>query len=599
MAYTVLARRYRSASFDQVVGQEPIAHTLQSAIRTGRVAHAYLFTGTRGVGKTSMARIFARALNAPDTIPQCPKPGDFEYPPVDVQQRMADAVMRGDDLNVIEIDGASNRGVDEARQLISNAGLAPTANARYKVYIIDEVHMLTREAFNALLKTMEEPPSHVKFILCTTEVHKVPATILSRCQRFDFRNIATQRIAQHLRQVIQQENLQADDQLIWEVARLGNGSMRDALSLLDRVISAGSEQGRLASDLLQSMLGLPPQQRVISLINSFASGDVPKALVTAAEILDSGISQDQLLDVLIERLRQLMLVLACGPQSALVELSDDAREPAARQASQFDVPGLVHMIALCESLQRSARSSSNPRALLDATLVRMTLAEHMADVTAVLRGGSLPAEFQKKKLIRPAPEPAVSGAADPRAPAAASRPASQPAPRPVTPTSAPAAAAQPPASAPAQPPARPAAAPVSFDAAWAAVQEQGRGPLAWLLKLDVVSWDERLLKVSCKPGQRDILKFLDDQNQRDKLAQLMQQQLGRPVKIEVQAPARDEQASAQPAGASATQARAQAANLPLVRQVQELFDVSILDVRAEPEASGSSPVSNPVPNSDE
>src|SRR5262249_31424325 len=176
--YTVLARRYRSRDFDEIIGQEPIARTLQNAIKTNRVAHAYLFCGTRGVGKTSMARIFAKALNATDDLKE--------------QEAIGEAILRGDDLDVIEIDAASNRGIDSARDLIAGAGLSPTRSP-YKIYIIDEVHQLTKEAFNALLKTMEEPPAHVKFILCTTEAQKVPATIQSRCQRFDFRPIVTPR----------------------------------------------------------------------------------------------------------------------------------------------------------------------------------------------------------------------------------------------------------------------------------------------------------------------------------------------------------------------------------------------------------------------
>lgn len=388
MAYTVLARRYRSQSFDQVVGQEPIARTLQNAITSGRIAHAFLFTGTRGVGKTSMARIFACALNCPDTIPGCPKPpGDFEYPALDVQERAATAIMRGDDLNVIEIDGASNRGVDDARQLIASSGMAPTAQARFKIYIIDEVHMLTKEAFNALLKTMEEPPAHVKFILCTTESHKVPVTIQSRCQRFDFRNIPTPRIAAHLEAVLKKENITATGGVVYQIARLGNGSMRDALSLLDRLIAAAGTEG-LSDDLLEQVLGLPPQQRIVQLVEALSEGDVKATLQQTALLLDSGIAQDQLLDVLIEHLRTLMLLLAVGTESELVELPMDARQAALTQAQKFDVAGLVYMITLCENLQRSFRTSANPRALLDAAMVRLALAEKMADVAALLQAGS-------------------------------------------------------------------------------------------------------------------------------------------------------------------------------------------------------------------
>ena len=350
------------------------------------------------MGKTSLARIFARALNAPDTIPDCPKPPGAkpgDYPPLDVQQRMADAIMRGDDLNVIEIDGASNNSVDQARQLIAGSGLSPTANARYKIYIIDEVHMLSTQAFNALLKTMEEPPEHVKFILCTTEVHKVPVTIQSRCQRFDFRNISAARIAAHLRDVLNQEKLKADDQVLWQVARLGNGSMRDALSLLDRLIATGVQP--LTGEVLEQMLGLPATERVGTLVEALAGGDVAAALRQAAQLLDSGIAQDQLLEVLIDRLRQLMIIAACGESSDLVELADSARSAAAAQAKAFDVPALVYMIALCESLQRSARTSSNPRALLDATMVRLALAEKMADINAILRSEVPAAASGEKK----------------------------------------------------------------------------------------------------------------------------------------------------------------------------------------------------------
>jgi len=400
MAYTVLARRYRSQSFQGVVGQEPIARTLRNAIEQNKVAHAYLFCGTRGVGKTSMARIFARALNAPDTVDDAPKMPGAEYPDQDIQQRMAESIMRGDDLNVIEIDGASNNSVEQARQLIQNAGLSPTGNAHFKVYIIDEVHMLSTAAFNALLKTMEEPPEHVKFILCTTEPHKVPPTIQSRCQRFDFRNIATSGIAAHLKDVLGGESVTAEDDAVWQVARLANGSMRDGLSLLDRLIATGEDP--ITGQTIERMFGLPAEQMVADLINTFADGDPGSALKHSADLLERGIDVEQLVAVLVERFRQLMLITACGADSPLVELGDEARQTAAEQAQRFDTAGLVHMIALCEALGRAVKSSSNARALLDATIVRLALAEKMADVTAVLSGGAAGGggAVAKKKLVR-------------------------------------------------------------------------------------------------------------------------------------------------------------------------------------------------------
>ncbi|MBI1189301.1 MAG: DNA polymerase III subunit gamma/tau [Tepidisphaera sp.] len=364
MAYQALARRYRSRAFDEVIGQEPIARTLQNAIASNRVAHAYLFCGTRGVGKTTSARIFAKALNGGS-------------PEVD------EAIMQGRDTDTIEIDAASNTGVDNVRELISNAAYRPL-RGKYKIYIIDEVHMLSTAAFNALLKTMEEPPEHVKFILCTTDPQKVPPTIQSRCQRFDFRNIPTSRIAEHLTSVVKSEGLAAEPELVFQVARLGNGSMRDALSLLDRLMAVGEK--KLTMKLLTELLGLPDRELVGVLIDSLADGLPGPALARADELLQRGISIDLLLDSLLQRLRDLMVMAACGVDTPLVELSDASRQGEASRATKFDAAGLVHMIALCENVQRAAKSSSVPRALLDALIVRLALTEKLADVTAVVTG---------------------------------------------------------------------------------------------------------------------------------------------------------------------------------------------------------------------
>ncbi len=377
MSYTVLARRYRSRDFDELVGQEPISRTLANSIKAGRAAHAYLFCGTRGVGKTSMARIFAKALNVTDDLEQA--------------QEISEAIMRGDDLDVIEIDGASNRGINEAKDLIAGAGLSPS-RCPYKIYIIDEVHMLTTPAFNALLKTMEEPPAHVKFILCTTEATKVPATIQSRCQRFDFRPLSMSELCNQLAMIIESEGATADEQVIAQIARLGQGSMRDALSLLDRLLAAGDKT--LTSDLLEQMLGLPDQTLVSNLVSAITNSDAGATLTSGAELLSGGSSIEQALESLIEHLRELMLITSCGKDTDLVSLSGPARDNAIKQTENLDTAGLVHMIALCDAAARNVKHSSTARAIFDATLVRLAMSEHLADIASLLVGNT---PVRKKK----------------------------------------------------------------------------------------------------------------------------------------------------------------------------------------------------------
>ncbi len=366
MSYTVLARRYRSRDFDELVGQQTIARTLRNAIEQGRVAHAYLFVGTRGVGKTSLARIFAKALNGGS-------------PEID------EAIMAGQDTDVIEIDAASNRGVDEARELIANSIYRPL-RGKHKIYIIDEVHMLTREAFNALLKTMEEPPEHVKFILCTTEPHKVPPTIQSRCQRFDFRNISADDITEHLRAVAVGEKVKAEPDLLRAIARLGNGSMRDALSILDRLMAACPAGETMTLALLEQVLGLPESERISALIDALADADSKSALESTNELLSHATEMDALLDALADRFRDLMVLGVCGHDTTLVELSGEARDRAVLQAQRFDEGALSHMIALVESVRRNARSTSTPRALLDALIVRLAMTERLSRVAALIEG---------------------------------------------------------------------------------------------------------------------------------------------------------------------------------------------------------------------
>ena len=356
LSYTVLARRYRSTNFDDVVGQEAIANTLKNAIASNRTAHAYLFTGTRGVGKTSMARIFARALNSNDTLEQ--------------NKDISESILKGNDLDVIEIDGASNRGVQEARDLIASAGLAPTRCA-YRIYIIDEVHMLTTPAFNALLKTMEEPPSHVKFILCTTEPHKVPATIQSRCQRFDFKSIPTTSIANHLQWILGQENVKVDEASVNFIARLGNGSMRDALSLLDRVMSTGETE--IGSAELETILGIPSNAHLHALCNAIAECQLKEAFESTAQLIKQGTSLEQVLTSIATNLRNALIASACGSDSHLLDISDIEHEIASSLMSHFSPSTLTYMIALCDASSRQVRRGGTGRALFDATITRLCL----------------------------------------------------------------------------------------------------------------------------------------------------------------------------------------------------------------------------------
>jgi DNA polymerase III subunit gamma/tau len=396
MAYTVLARRYRSATFDEVVGQDHVARTLKRAIESGRVAHAFLFNGTRGVGKTSMARILAKSLNC--------HAGDGPTATPCLKCNSCVAIARGDDIDVIEIDAASNTGVDNIRELIENSQYRP-AHSRFKVYIIDEVHMLSKSAFNALLKTLEEPPNHVKFILATTEPEKVLPTIHSRCQRYDFRNIPTREIAGHLRSICQQEKIKAEDDALLLVAKSGAGSMRDALSLLDRLLSVG--ESNLTVESIEQALGLPKSQAVLELAQAIGQGRVKDVLELADRTICQGLSPDMLVAALVDHLRNLLVIRTCGADSGLVEAASLSLEEMARQAKQFDAPTLTQDITILEDLRRQMRQVGAARALLDATLVRLALADQFTSIAELLgQVEAVPSAGQKKKSeLSPQPSP--------------------------------------------------------------------------------------------------------------------------------------------------------------------------------------------------
>ena len=392
--YAVLARKYRSRTFDEVVGQAHVADTLKKAIETGRVHHAYLFCGTRGVGKTSMARILALALNDPTSDGPTPAPD----PTTDV----ADAIFKGQDVDVVEIDAASNTGVDHVRDLIENARFRPM-RSRFKVYIIDEVHMLSKAAFNALLKIMEEPPGHVKFILATTEPERVLATILSRVQRFDFRNIPAGEIVAHLEEVVGNEGRRADADALRLVARNGQGSMRDSLSLLDRLLSGTGAGETLGADDVTRLLGLPPRQRVFDLAQAVGGGDAKAALALADDLLAGGQSGDSLVAALTDHLHALLVRRVVGGGAELAEVPglDDAA--VGEQAGRFEPAALSQAVAILEELRRQMRGGGAGRALLDATLVRLALAAHFAPGAGLPAAPAVPAQKKTPEVSEPEP----------------------------------------------------------------------------------------------------------------------------------------------------------------------------------------------------
>ncbi len=375
MSYTVLARRYRSESFDSVVGQEAIAQTLRNAIENNRVAHAYLFTGTRGVGKTTMARIFAKALNCLESD------GPTTHPCCKCESCLA--IAQGEDIDVIEIDGASNTGVENIRELRQNAIYKP-ARARFKIYIIDEVHMLSSGAFNALLKTLEEPPAHVKFIFATTESNKILPTILSRCQKFDFRNISITEIAGHLSNILSSEKVQAEEKLIRRIARLANGSMRDGLSLLDQILSMA--QGTLTLAMLNELLGTPDRERVITLTDAVIADNAGLALELTDKALLDGLSLEQIADSFQNHFRDLMVIRSCGVDTELVdEVDTETRKKMEEQSQKFDNQALVYYITVMEELKRMLRSGLSGRSILEAAIVRICAADRFSDTSSLIK----------------------------------------------------------------------------------------------------------------------------------------------------------------------------------------------------------------------
>ena len=408
MSYIVLARKWRPSTFEDIAGQGHITRTLQNGLRANRIAHAFLFTGVRGVGKTTAARILAKALNCE----QGPTPTPCN------QCTHCEEIAKGNSIDVLEIDGASNRGIDEIRQIIENVRYQP-AKCRFKIYIIDEVHQVTKDAFNALLKTLEEPPPSVKFILATTEPHRLPDTILSRCQRYDFRRIALREIVERLEEISQKEGLKITRGALVLLAREADGSMRDAQSLLEQVFSySGTEAGESAPPevderLLQDILGLAERQMLYEMSQSVIRGDAKRCLELVAGCVEQGLDLTRLSKDLVEHFRNLLVARLAGAtgnsgaataaveamESRLLDLPDQEISDLKSQAGEILVDVLLDYFDFMANGDLEIGRAENPRFALETVLVRLATLPQTVPIPQLIQR----IEQLEKRLSKSAP----------------------------------------------------------------------------------------------------------------------------------------------------------------------------------------------------
>jgi DNA polymerase-3 subunit gamma/tau len=371
MSYQVTARKWRPQTFAELVGQEHVARTLQNALRQGRIAHAYLFTGTRGVGKTTTARLLAKALEcergpSPEPCNQCSS---------------CQAITIGSSLDVLEIDGASNRGIDEIRDLREKVRYAPT-RSRYKIYIIDEVHMLTEHAFNALLKTLEEPPPQVVFIFATTEAQKVPRTILSRCQRFDFRKVASAEIAQCLGKIAEQERVHISSDALYRIARRAEGSLRDAQTLFDQVVAfCGFE---VQDDDLGQLLGAVGEDQTVALLEAVLAHDTRLVLEVVTEILRQGHDTRELCRYMLELVRDMIVTKVAPPGHSFLDRSPAELERLHKLGSQTTLEDLHTLFELLTTTEMRVRDSAQPVWMLEVSLLKLASLPSLQSLTTMV-----------------------------------------------------------------------------------------------------------------------------------------------------------------------------------------------------------------------
>ena len=600
--YTVIARRYRPQTFEDVVGQDHVVQSLRNAIKLNRVTHAYLFSGTRGVGKTSIARIFAKCLNCVN--------GPTESPcnVCDICQ----AISVGQDVDVIEIDGASNNGVEAVRELRQNAGLRPS-RCRYKIYYIDEVHMLSTGAFNALLKTLEEPPSHVKFFFATTEPNKIPITVLSRCQRYDFAGISPEQVVETLSSICLREKVSAEPDALRAVARRASGSMRDAQSLLEQLLSAGGET--LTVELVHKRLGTASDERLLDLIDALANHDPAAALREVDEAASSGVQPTDLLNGVLEFLRDLM-VMAAGADSLLLAATPRQKPRLESVIARWPLDTLLAALQILAEARARLRGSPHGRLIVELALVRVARLENFRELGELIRrltsidngdppatsggssvtsppaGGSRPPPGEisaaspmsalKKKLTTP--EPSLSDTVSkPPSPAAVSPLRAAP---PVVPSQ-----ESPPIPSP------PALPPLDLDAVreiWpACVKKVGLGlavhlmPYADRLSAYLATSRPNILVIRVPAGYNMVSEKCDSPEARARIEKALQSLLHRPVTVRFERC--DDDPGASPTLPASTGPRPQDEILEtdsMVRKVVELFEARRLHTEYDEEAPG-------------
>lgn len=372
MSYQALYRKFRPQEFEDVKGQDHIVKTLKNQINADRIGHAYLFCGTRGTGKTTIAKIFARAVNCEHPVEGSPC---GECP-------TCKAIQNGSSMNVIEIDAASNNGVDNIRQIREEVAYRPT-EGKYKVYIIDEVHMLSTGAFNALLKTLEEPPEYVMFILATTEAHKIPVTILSRCQRYDFHRISNDTIADRLFELMKEEQIEVEEKAIKYVAKAGDGSMRDALSLLDQCIAFHLGE-KLTYENVLEVLGAVDTEVFSKLLRQVITGEVAAAIGTLGELVDEGREINQMVADFVWYMRNLLLLQSSDDMEEVLEISKDNLEALKEEASLVKPEVLMRYIRVFSELSNQIRFATQKRIMVEMAIIKLCKPQMEQDYSSII-----------------------------------------------------------------------------------------------------------------------------------------------------------------------------------------------------------------------